>query len=1249
MKTDAPAWYAQVASPSGDSRESASLLDEVKDATQERLKREFVACLREVSGSRPLIVFIDDLHWADVSTVDLLNYLSGVLDGMNVLVVVTYRPSDMLLENHPFLQIKPDLQTRGLCRELLLEFLGETEVADYLALEFPDHGFPREFQALIHERTEGSPLFMADLVRYLQENGSIAKVDGRWTLDHGLPEIERELPESVRAMIDRKIERLTEDDLELLTVASVQGYAFDSAVVTGVLGRSADDVEERLEKLDRVHALIALSGETELPDHTLNLRYRFVHVLYQNALYGSLRATRKATLCRAVGQSLEGFHGDKTPGAAHELAALFESGRDFARAARYYLLAAGQAGEVFADREAATLAARGIQQVGKLDASPERAQQELELQLALGQALRTTKGFGHTDTGSAYARARELCHDLGEAPQLFPVLFGLWEFHQNQGELESAVEVGGQMLALAETVGEPGLLVAAHTVMADNLLCIGEQVTAREHAAQAVALYDPGQHQSLAAMAGYDSGVAAHSMAAVALWQAGYPDQAVESCNIAFDLAEELSHPCTQVFGAIFVSWIQNWVGGLEVAGEMADRSVEIATEFDIPALAALGRVYQGWASISNGEVEAGTELAQKGTEGLRALGFIWGRSLCLGVVAEGCSEAGRIDEALVFLEEAFEHVERTGERFHEAELHRLKGECLLRSASHADPLEAERCFMSAIEIAERQKAMSWVLRATTSLARLWKEQGRLTEAHERLDRVFSWFSEGFETSDLRTAKFLLEDLNESKAAEPGAGRTDEILRLSAETKSIVVLPFANLSPDPDTEYFSDGLTDEIITDLSRVKALRVISRSSAMRLKGDDRGLTDIGRDLDCRYVLEGSVRRAANTLRITARLVDAPNDKQLWADKYGGTLDDVFDIQERVSRSIVDALEIQLTPDEAEQLAERPIPDVRAQECYLRARREIWSFLPGGVDKAVSHLEAGLALIGDNALLYQGLGEAYFQAINIGAAGGREEEYIVKAERCAEKIFSLEPDSPGGYGVKAHLQLARGDVHGAGRSWRRVLQAFPKDVQALQLSAHILGWLGGKPEAAAPLVARLLDIDPLDPMSRLMSVTVPLFAGRFSEALEPGRRMFDLDPVTPVWRSNYVMALSYARQLDEAEALTEGVEAQPDSDIGTWWMGLCRAAWREDRAEVLRLTDGPYQQAAAWDAEIPWALASAHAAVGATEEALFWLDRAIDQGMINHPFLSKHDHYLESIRGDERFGRAMERARREWERFDV
>ena len=207
---------------------------------------------------------------------------------------------------------------------------------------------------------------------------------------------------------------------------------------------------------------------------------------------------------------------------------------------------------------------------------------------------------------------------------------------------------------------------------------------------------------------------------------------------------------------------------------------------------------------------------------------------------------------------------------------------------------------------------------------------------------------------------------------------------------------------------------------------------------------------------------------------------------------------------------------------------------------------------------------------------------------------------------------------------------------------------VMALALSTHLLGWLGGKPDAAAPLAARLVDLDPLNPMSLLVCAMVPLFAGRFSEAVEATHRMFELDPVTPVWRANHVMALGYAKQFDEAESLTEGIDAQPDSNVGTWQMGLFRAAWREDRAEVLRLADGPYRQLAMWDAETPWFLAVAHAAVGEKDEALLWLDRAVDRGMINYPFLSEHDWYLDTIRGDQRFGRAMERARREWERLD-
>jgi predicted ATPase len=759
MKQTAPIWYEQIAPLSGQSLESARLLDEIKDANQERLKREFVACVQEVSRSRPLVLFLDDLHWADVSTVDLLSFLAPKFAGSRVLVVVTYRPSDMQISKHPFLQIKPDLQARGLCREIPLGFLQTAEIADYLDLEFNGNGFSPEFPALIHEKTEGSPLFMADLVRYLVDQGAIAEVDGRWKLAFGLPEIELQLPESVRGMIERKIGQLTEEDRALLTAASVQGHVFDSAIISRVLGLSEDEVEDRLDILERVHAFVKLAEEAELPDHTLTLRYRFVHALYQNALYSGLKATRRARLSREIGQAIERVHGDKAGKVAHELAALFESGRDFDRAAQYYLVASRQANRVFADREAAALAERGLVQVRMLEASPERDSLELEIQLALGVALRATKGFGHPETGKAYLRARDLCKSLGEDPRLLSVLFGVWEFYQNQGNYAAALETGQQMLALAASSGDAGQVVAANGSMTDNLLCIGDPVAASEHAAQAMASYDPDVHHSLAHHLGYDPGVSAHCLGALALWLAGFPDQAARQVEAAVALAESLTHPPTRVFAAIFSSWILRWNGSLEEGMVSANKGIELSEEFELIAYRDFGRVGLGWILIGRGELTEGTDLTRQGMAGLAAIDFRWALSFMLAVVAEGCVGQGKVEEGLDLLEEAFDHAEKTGEHFFEPELLRLKGEFfLLRDPANSPAAEA--CFHQAIEVAQRQQARSWELRATASLARLWWQQGRPAEAREQLKKILGWFTEGLGTADQVAARALLEDLD---------------------------------------------------------------------------------------------------------------------------------------------------------------------------------------------------------------------------------------------------------------------------------------------------------------------------------------------------------------------------------------------------------------------------------------------------------------------------------------------------------
>ena len=259
---------------------------------------------------------------------------------------------------------------RSVCREVALVFLSRSDIEHYLSLEFPQHRFPDELAAMIHAKTEGNPLFMVDLLRHLRGRHVLAQDQGRWVLAQSLPDLQRELPESVRSMIERKIAQLSEEDRRELVAASVQGSEFEAAVVAQALALDAADVEDQLERLERVHAFIRLVGEHEFPDRTLTLRYRFEHVLYQNALYASLRPTRRASLSAAVAQALVGYHGEKNAAVAGELALLWEVAREFARAADCYLQAAQNAARLFANHEAVVLARRGLEMLEALPDAP---------------------------------------------------------------------------------------------------------------------------------------------------------------------------------------------------------------------------------------------------------------------------------------------------------------------------------------------------------------------------------------------------------------------------------------------------------------------------------------------------------------------------------------------------------------------------------------------------------------------------------------------------------------------------------------------------------------------------------------------------------------------------------------------------------------------------------------------------------------------------------------------------------------
>jgi predicted ATPase len=758
MKLLAPTWYVQLAPLAADDPSLARVLAEAKEASQERRKREFGVFLQELSRQRPLIMFLDDIHWADPSSVDLLAYLGSKCTSWRLLLVLTYRPSDLYRSQHPFGPVKLELQGRGVCREIALPFLSRDDVGHYLSLAFAGHRFPDEFAAVLHARTEGNPLFMVDLLRYLRDRGVLVQDQGQWALIRALPDLQRELPESVRGMIQRKVEQLSETDRPLLMAASIQGVEFDSAVVARLVGRDAADVEERLDVLERVHVMVRRLREQTYPDRTLTLRYGFVHVLYQNALYASLAPSRKAAWSALAARALVDHHGEKSTGMAAELALLFEVARDHERAADYYRVAAENAARIFAHHEAIALARRGLAILETLPDTPDRARRELPLRMTLAMQLQVAVGYAAPEAEPAYVRARALCEELQDAAPLFLVLWGLWMFHEVSSHLEQSQELAQRLLALAQDARDTSKLLQAHLALSVSSLSLGDPAAARHHAEQAVTLYDPKKHGSQTYLYGQDPGVGGLAFGAVALWLLGYPDQAAERGRQAIALGRAQGHPTSHALALYFSMMVQQYCREPPAVQQGAEAITAIATEHGLSLWLANGLIMRGWALAEQGACAVGIAMLRQGMTDWAATGAETHRTFFLGLLAEALGRGGQIEEGLSVLTEALTMMHGTGTVFHAAELHRLRGEFLLRQDAAAHR-EAEACFHEALSIARRQQAKSLELRAAMSLARLYRKLNREAEARPMLAECYGWFTEGFTTHDLQEARTVLAEL----------------------------------------------------------------------------------------------------------------------------------------------------------------------------------------------------------------------------------------------------------------------------------------------------------------------------------------------------------------------------------------------------------------------------------------------------------------------------------------------------------
>ena len=471
------------------------------------------------------------------------------------------------------------------------------------------------------------------------------------------------------------------------------------------------------------------------------------------------------------------------------------------------------------------------------------------------------------------------------------------------------------------------------------------------------------------------------------------------------------------------------------------------------------------------------------------------------------------------------------------------------------------------------------------------------------------------------------------------------------QEKSIIVLPFENISPDPDQEYFSDGLTEEIITDLSHIHDLLVISRSSAMTFKGTKKKIREIASDVNVRYVLEGSVRKASNNLRINAQLIDARNDSHLWAEKYNGNLEDIFDIQEKVSHSIIEALKLQITPNEEKLIKEWPIDNIQAYEYYLRAINESLKGSQDSIDKAIKDLQMGLNTIGDNILLLAGMGLVYCNSYETGIRA--TEETLVKAEEYALKVLRLDSSSSLSYSLLGRIERFRGNAIKALIHFKQALKIDPNNVQALFWLGLEYFWHVGRPDSAKPVFKKLIDLDPLSPLNHLGLGIYYCWTGKFDDAIKTFKKVLEMMPnsilpnfwtaYTLLWHKKYDIAYVLIDRMAKEDSL------DPQKKLFIGWLLFLKYALKGEKSKARESLDVDVINFFWNDADLPVLGAGGFALIDDKKEAIRWLGHSVNKGFINYPFLFELDPFLENIRKEERFKKLMERVKHEWENFEV
>ena len=702
---------------------------------KKKILEALVTVFEAMASQDPVLMVIEDVHWIDPSTLELLGLLIEHLRSARVVLVVTYRPEfDSPWGGHAHVT------------GLTLNRLSRKESAAMIAKVAGGKALPEEVLGEIVAKTDGVPLFVEELTKTVLESDLLEDAGDRYVLSGPLPPLA--IPASLKDSLMARLDRLAPVK-EVAQLAATLGRTFSQELLAAVSPMKDEELEDALSQLLNA-GLIYRHG---LPPQ---VTYEFKHALVQDVAYQSLLKGSRLQFHKRIAHALE----ERFPETEPELLAhhFTEAGLT-ERAVGYWHRAGRRAAERSANLEAIAHLTRGLDLVKGLPETPERAGRELGLHLTLGPALMAVKGFSAPEVERVYLRARELCPQVGEPAQLFTVTWGLWLISQQRGQLDTAQGLADEVLALAEGQADPAFRLQAHHAAWTTHYRLAEFSACREHTEQGLALYNIDEHRSHAFLyGGHDPGMCGRTHEALALWPLGYADQALEAGDDAVALAKELGHPFSLTLAQFYLALIHQFRQEADLAQERAEATIALCAEQGFAQYFAQAAIMRGWAVAARGHTEEGIGEMHRGLTAQRATGGRAHRSYFLALLAEAYGHTGQAEEGLSLLAESLDWIEETGVRTWEAEIHRLTGELLLvRSAK--DTAEAEACFNRAIDVARRQSAKSPELRAAVSLTRLWQRQGKVSEARDLLAPVYNWFSEGFGMTDLKEAKALLDEL----------------------------------------------------------------------------------------------------------------------------------------------------------------------------------------------------------------------------------------------------------------------------------------------------------------------------------------------------------------------------------------------------------------------------------------------------------------------------------------------------------